>query len=62
MRLLLFSIVVILGINVAKAQNGWIVYKIDNKLSVKLPRKPMQSNEHSFYVKDAAVNDTATYV
>ncbi len=62
MRLLLFSIAVILGSSVAKAQNGWIIYKIDNKLSVKLPKQPTQSNEHSFYVKDASAKDTATYV
>ncbi|MDB5122918.1 MAG: hypothetical protein JWP94_1047 [Mucilaginibacter sp.] len=62
MKLLLFSIAVIFGLSVAKAQNGWIVYKIDNKLSVKLPSKPIQSNEHSFYVKDESAKDTATYV
>jgi len=59
MKLFLFLIAVIWGTSVAKAQSGWIDYRIDNRLSVKLPKQPITLNEHSVYVKD---QDTTIYV
>ena len=59
MKSFLFLIAVILGTSVVNAQSNWIDYKIDNKLSVKLPKQPVTLNEHSVYVKD---QDTTIYV
>ncbi len=59
MKVFLFLIIVIFGARVAKAQNGWIDYRIDNKLSVKLPKEPTPIKESSVYVRD---KDTTAYI
>jgi hypothetical protein len=59
MKLFIFLIAIIFGTGMAKAQVGWIDYKIDSKLSVKLPKQPIKLNEHSVYVKD---QDSTIYV
>lgn len=43
--LLLF--VTVLGLSVAHAQTDWIDYKIDNRVSVKVPAEPTRINENN---------------
>ena len=59
MKLFFLLIAIVLETSIAKAQNNWIEYKIDDKLSVKLPKQPAVLNEHSVYVKD---QDTTIYI
>jgi hypothetical protein len=59
MKLFFFLLVIVLETSIVKAQNNWIEYKIDDKLSVKLPKQPVTLNEHSVYIKD---QDTTIYV
>lgn len=53
--LLLFTAIITLS--AVKAQTGWVDYKIDNKLSVKLPVQPGKygQNSHSASTKDSTV-------
>jgi hypothetical protein len=46
-RIYLVLVATIITINIACAQSGWIDYRIDNKLSVKLPAKPQSINKSS---------------
>ncbi|MES2109615.1 MAG: hypothetical protein V4577_12735 [Bacteroidota bacterium] len=47
----------IIALTAAKAQTGWVDYKFDNKLSVKLPVQPQKygQNSHSASTKDSTV-------
>jgi hypothetical protein len=56
---LLLLIVFTLVITVTKAQNTWINYKIDSKLSIKVPNEPKQIDENSVLASD---NDGAAYI
>lgn len=44
MRKIAFLILVMFTVVIAKAQDGWITYKVDDKVSVKFPGEPMKSN------------------
>jgi len=57
--LLLLLITSLSVTTVTKAQNAWINYKIDNRLSAKLPVEPKKVDENSVMASD---NDGATYV
>ena len=56
-KILFFAITALLAINTAHAQSGWINYKIDDKISVKLPGKPteMQPGTNMITDKDSSV-------
>lgn len=56
-RLCLLFCSFILCIIAVKAQSGWVDYKFDNKLSVKLPAQPHHygQNSHSASAKDSTV-------
>lgn len=59
MKLLILFIAIIGGISAANAQTTWINYKIDNKLSIELPKEPIPIKETSVYVRD---KDTTFYI
>jgi hypothetical protein len=46
-KIFLLFIPAILSITLARAQSDWISYKIDNKLSVKVPTQPTQADEYT---------------
>ncbi|HEY4323279.1 MAG TPA: hypothetical protein VGN20_04815 [Mucilaginibacter sp.] len=46
-KLFLLIVLSILLFNVSKAQTAWINYKIDNKLSIKVPSEPAKTDEYS---------------
>jgi hypothetical protein len=46
-KIYLLLTITIIAINIAHAQNEWVSYKIDNKLSVKVPSEPMITDEYS---------------
>ncbi|MDB4902873.1 MAG: hypothetical protein JWQ63_2154 [Mucilaginibacter sp.] len=54
-----FLVATILFLNIAQAQTGWINYKIDNKLSIKVPAEPTKLDENSVFVK---TKDSSVYV
>jgi len=56
---LLLLLLAVSLISVGRAQNAWINYKIDSRLSVKVPAQPKQVDENSVMSSD---NDGATYV
>ncbi len=49
--LLLFA--TMLTISIAYAQSGWINYKIDNKVSVKLPAQPKTIDVYNVFARDS---------
>jgi len=46
-KLCLLLLTAIINITVASAQTGWVSYKFDNKLSVKLPAQPQKYGQNS---------------
>lgn len=58
-KTLLFLIATIFILNIAQAQTEWINYKIDNKLSIKVPAEPTKLDENSVYVR---TKDSSVYV
>jgi hypothetical protein len=58
-KLILLTIATALLINIAQAQTAWVNYKIDNRLSVKMPAEPAKLDENSFYVR---TKDTCIYI
>jgi hypothetical protein len=55
----LLFVAAVLIINLARAQNDWINYKIDNKLSVKVPSQPIKVDDNNFVVKS---KDSVAYI
>jgi len=53
----LLLLTLIITLTAAKAQTGWVDYKFDNKVSVKLPGQPHSygQNSHSASAKDSTV-------
>jgi hypothetical protein len=47
MKKIFFFLIAITAINTVHAQNEWVSYKIDNKLSVKVPSQPMITDDYS---------------
>lgn len=47
MKKIFFFLIAITVINTVHAQNEWVSYKIDNKLSVKVPSQPMITDDYS---------------
>lgn len=59
-KITLFLAAMIFIAGFARAQTAnWVNYKIDEKLSCKLPQQPTSLEEHSVYIKD---KDTTVYV
>ena len=58
-KFLLLLMVSVSVITIANAQNTWINYKIDSKLSIKVPNEPKTIDENSVLSSD---NDGAAYV
>jgi len=58
-KIILLLMVSLSVITIAKAQNPWIVYKIDSKLSAKVPNQPKPVDENSVMSSD---NDGAAYI
>ncbi|MDF2432177.1 MAG: hypothetical protein JWP44_1808, partial [Mucilaginibacter sp.] len=53
MKKILFVLVIsTIAMNVAHAQSNWINYKMDNKISVKLPAQPQPAQEGGTMVQD----------
>jgi len=58
-KIFLLVITTLLAINIACAQDAWVNYKIDDKLSVKIPDQPTKLDEHSVFFRD---KDTSIYI
>jgi hypothetical protein len=58
-KLSLLLITAFLASNFALAQSSWVNYKIDNKLSTRLPATPKTLNENSVYALD---KDSLVYI
>ena len=57
-KTLLLLITTIIAINIVHAQIDWVSYKIDSRLSVKLPTEPQRKDENSMM---ATVKDSSVY-
>jgi len=55
----LLLITIAATINFVQAQNDWISYTINNKLSVKIPDQPVKADENTVY---AIGKDTTVYI
>ncbi|WP_295671558.1 hypothetical protein [uncultured Mucilaginibacter sp.] len=51
-KIVLLFVAAILMINLAHGQSAWVNYKIDNKLSVKMPAEPKPIDEHTKMAMD----------
>ena len=58
-KLFVLLITAFLASNFASAQSSWVTYKIDNKLSTRLPTLPKTLNENSVYALD---KDSLVYI
>jgi len=58
-KLFVLLITAFLASNFAFAQSAWVNYKIDNKLSTRLPAQPKTLNENSVYALD---KDSLVYI
>src|SRR5260221_6343614 len=47
MKKIFFFLIALTAINTVHAQSEWVSYKIDNKLSVKVPSQPMITDDYS---------------
>jgi hypothetical protein len=55
----LLFVIIALSINFVFAQNNWINYRVDDKLTVKFPAQPNKLNEYGVFVKTI---DTAVFI
>jgi hypothetical protein len=51
--------ILLISVSLVHAQATWITYKIDSKLSIKMPSEPTKQTDYSVYARDA---DTTIYV
>jgi hypothetical protein len=58
-KIFFFLVATILFLNIAQAQTEWVNYKIDNKLSIKVPAEPTKLDENSVFVR---TKDSCVYV
>src|ERR1700709_1479511 len=58
-KLIILTIATALLVNRTNAQTAWVNYKIDGRLSVKMPSEPTKLDENSYYVR---TKDTCIYI